>query len=485
MKAIETEYWKPHPEKPGCVVYDKGRPAQEVFAELRRRLEAVGYLPDEYFMLSRDWENGRAWPKEGYISCAVDYGGSEGIYLDVYLKYQDVNGKNRTDSFITGKTLGESGADMDRMYLIASAVTKAFHSDGVHARYVAVGGGKQPDESAVIHLNPEERMIAAGSLLEERARLKAEHKPLEAIERLLRRIIGSVTEYVRIVGDRPKWLDDHDRASLAIADGDVEAFRAVYQKVPHAYGNLLEQAAARPDAAGRGMTDMLCAAATGVGYDMYLRACKAAVDANDAGRVLSMLSKAPDCVIDVKPDFYGDVMLHALAYDEKHGGQKICLAAAIAEQCAPEQIQGADPFLLRLAITHDDSRLTDALLDKGFPVTNEPAMLLYAAAMKKDVWLAERLMQAGADVNSQNRAALHAAMNANDPAAGMFLLKLGADFEGFSNDVAGSGAGGRKLTESENGFLLALKGFYDSHINPTEAEAVEDDAADDEDEMEL
>jgi hypothetical protein len=33
MKAMETEYYKPHPEKPGYVVYDRGRSAQEVFAE--------------------------------------------------------------------------------------------------------------------------------------------------------------------------------------------------------------------------------------------------------------------------------------------------------------------------------------------------------------------------------------------------------------------------------------------------------------------
>jgi hypothetical protein len=257
---------------------------------------------------------------------------------------------------------------MDRMYLIASAVTKAFHSSGVHSRYITVGGEKQPLDDAVVYLNPEERKLVTDSLLEERARLKAANKPLEAIERLLRRIVGSITEYVRIVGDRPKWLDDHDRASLAIADGDAEAFRAVYQKVPHVYENLLEQAAARPDRVGREMTELLCAAATKVSYDMYLRACKNAVDSNDMERTLFMLSKASDCVIDVKPDFYGDVILHVLSADEKHGGRKTHIAAAIAEACTQEQIRGADPYLLRLAITHDDRRLTNALLDKGFLV---------------------------------------------------------------------------------------------------------------------
>jgi hypothetical protein len=65
----------------------------------------------------------RTWPKDGDIFCTADYGGSEDIYLDAYLKYQDENGKMRTYGFVTGKTLGESDADMDSMSLIASAIT--------------------------------------------------------------------------------------------------------------------------------------------------------------------------------------------------------------------------------------------------------------------------------------------------------------------------------------------------------------------------
>jgi len=49
------------------------------------------------------------------------------------------------ERFATGKTLGESGEDMDRMGLMASAVTSAFYGDdnGAHARYAAVGAMKQ------------------------------------------------------------------------------------------------------------------------------------------------------------------------------------------------------------------------------------------------------------------------------------------------------------------------------------------------------
>ena len=55
-------------------------------------------------------------------------------YLDVYLKWYESD-RPVTKSFITGKTLGESGADLDRMFLISSAITKAFHGDhGTYAR---------------------------------------------------------------------------------------------------------------------------------------------------------------------------------------------------------------------------------------------------------------------------------------------------------------------------------------------------------------
>jgi hypothetical protein len=296
------------------------------------------------------------------------------------------------------------------------------------------------------------------------------------VDRLLRRIVGSITEFVRTVGERPQNIDRHDRAVLAVQDGDTDALIETLPHIPHVYGNLLEQAAARPDGTGRSMTELLCAAATEIDNDMYLRACKNAVNVNDTDRVLMMLSSAESCVPNLKPGFYGDVLLHALCEDEKHGGRKTNAAVTIAEHCAPERIRDADPFLLKLAIMHDNRRLTNALLDRDIPVKDEPAMLIYAAAQKKDVDLAARLIKAGADVNGQGYAVLYAAMSANDPATGMFLLKCGADFEGFSDEVTEHGVKGRKLTENEIGFFCTLKEFYDSRIRHSdEAEGAEDE----------
>ena len=152
MKPIELERWEPAPDDPRRKVYAGQRTAQEVFEELRYRLEGMGYLPDEYLFMDREWANGREIPRGAEIFCITDYGGSEGIYTDISLRwYQD--GKSIIESFATGKTLGESGSDLDRMYLIASAIIKAFQGDrGTYARYLRLGEQPEP-ENMILHLN--------------------------------------------------------------------------------------------------------------------------------------------------------------------------------------------------------------------------------------------------------------------------------------------------------------------------------------------
>ena len=94
-----------------------GRTGQEVYEELKHRLEGMGYLPDEYFLLDDVWEDGKVVPRDADLFCTTDYGASEGIYLDVRLKWYGEDGKPVIKTFATGKTLGESGSDMDRMFL--------------------------------------------------------------------------------------------------------------------------------------------------------------------------------------------------------------------------------------------------------------------------------------------------------------------------------------------------------------------------------
>ena len=140
MNVIELERWKPSEADPRKLEYAGQPAAQEVFEELKHRLKGMGYLPDEYFLMDDHWKDGREIPKDADIFCTTDYGGCEGVYLDVYLKWHE-DGKPITRSFITGKTRGDNGNDLDRMFLISSAITKAFHgARAPHARYMKIGG---------------------------------------------------------------------------------------------------------------------------------------------------------------------------------------------------------------------------------------------------------------------------------------------------------------------------------------------------------
>ena len=219
MKQIEFECWEPDAENPHKLNYAGQRIAEDVFHELEARLDSVGYLPDEYLLLDRRWQNGREMPRDANFFCKTDYGGSEGIYLDMFLEWYE-DSQRRTEHFMTGKTLGESGADMDRMSLISSAITKAFRGDNsVHARYMVVGGQSEPAETMSLNLSPDEQRLVTQALAEQRIRLGSQ---AEGEEKLLRRMTGSVTEYMDAAGLADR-LTESDRALLAQHDGAPEA----------------------------------------------------------------------------------------------------------------------------------------------------------------------------------------------------------------------------------------------------------------------
>ena len=218
MKQIEFECWEPDAENPRKLKYAGQRAAEEVFHELKARLNSVGYLPDEYFSMDWRWEHGRQIPKGADFFCKTDYGANEGIYLDVYLEWQEGD-KPKRECFITGKTLGESGADLDRMFLISSAITKAFRGDNsVHARYMVVRRQAETKETMPLHLSPDEQRLVAQALAEQRIRLGPQ---AEGEEKLLRRMVGNVTEYMDAAGLSNR-LDEDDLDLLAQHDGSPE-----------------------------------------------------------------------------------------------------------------------------------------------------------------------------------------------------------------------------------------------------------------------
>jgi len=164
MPKIETVNWTYSPDNPGRRTYAGQRTALEVFEELKAHLNSIGYLPEEYFSFDcyHNWDNGRLFPEDGWLSCQVDYGSSEGIYLDITLEHYE-NGGHQCEHFATGKTLDESGSAMDRMHLVASAIIRAYHEDGLHARFFVVGGEPAP-EGCIVHLSAEERHLVLDAL---------------------------------------------------------------------------------------------------------------------------------------------------------------------------------------------------------------------------------------------------------------------------------------------------------------------------------
>ena len=255
MDIIELEHWVPDPESPGRLKYAGQPVALDVFMELKYRLESMGNLPDEYFLINMDWEKGRKIPKGAYIFCTTDYGASEGVYIDVYLKWYE-DGKPITKTFITGKTLGENGNDLDRMFLISSAITKAFHGENAaHSRHDRVNG-QEDKGGSILHLSMREQDTVISALVEQRER---QESSLCQTEQLLRRMTGGITGYMSLIGQRPLHMSETDRALIAIRDGDLGEFKELLPRITEQENldGLLLEAARRPGAVGRKMAMLL------------------------------------------------------------------------------------------------------------------------------------------------------------------------------------------------------------------------------------
>lgn len=420
MKEIPLENWAPKPDDPRHVQYAGPRTGWEVFQELRQRLESVGCLPDEYFDLDAEWENGQEIPRGSNLFCTTAYGESEGIYTDVYLKWYDDKDNPITKRFAVGKTLGETGTDLDRMFLVGAAITKAIHGDhGSYARYTRVGEAPEA-EGAIVHLTGPEQRILMDALVERRNQLV---ENTLGVERLLRRMTGSVTEYVNEVGQRPLRISDYDKAVLAIQDGALEVFREAYPKVPEQFGDLLPQAAARPGVVGRQMCVLLLADAKELKSGVYLGACKKAVDTGDLERVKLFTEQMEHCVEDPAPSLYGEIICHAYGERQRH------IYDALIRQAAPEQIAAAPSVTLYLAAINGDFRTASALVDKGIDASGHASQILHTFYASHNGWMAEHLLEHGMRIGNGLLDALHSCVKNGGLKGGLLLLDRGMNFD--------------------------------------------------------
>lgn len=424
MDIIELERWKRSEENPHQVEYVGQRTAEEVFQELKHRLDSMGYLPDEYFLLNSHWENGRKIPRDADIYCTTDYGGSEGIYLDGYLTWYDEDQKKHlTERFLTGKTLEESGAALDRMFLISSAITKAFHGDhAAHARYMQIGGVEEDAGGTVVHLSQQEQKVIIDALVEQR---EQQENVMSQTEQLLRRMTGSITEYVNTVGMRPLRLSDYDKTVLAIRDGELSAFQSLYPKALGYADELLVETAGRPGAVGRKMTLLLLTDVKQFSEPAYRAACEKAIDIHDPEKVSFLLEQADSHVESLAPSFYGELASYAYL-DHRF------IAKEIIRQCSSEQISAAPPCLLeQFAIDHDFRTMSE-LVEKGISGRDSAARTLHMLTYEgRDSWMAESLLEKRMWVNVNDYSALHACIENDAVEVCRLLLDGGMDFDGY------------------------------------------------------
>ena len=400
-----------------------GRTGQEVYEELKHRLEGMGYLPDEYFLLDDVWEDGKVVPRDADLFCTTDYGASEGIYLDVRLKWYGEDGKPVIKTFATGKTLGESGSDMDRMFLISSAITKAFHGEhGAYARFQRLEDGTEAD-GAVLHLSPKEKRVLMDALVEQRMRQEAQ---MTNTEQLLRRMAGSITAYMDEVGARPLRMSTEDRAVLADRDGEQYAFSSLALQVtkPEERCSLLVESAGRPGAVGRRMAKLMLGAKTPYPEDVWLDACKRAVDTGDLQRVQMMLDRTMDKVDAPSPSLPGEVLQYAYLQNPAMGSELI-------RRAAPEQVAAAPSKLLCAAAYARDLPMLTELLQKGLQPGDHAAPLLLPLLTAYDGQRVAHLLKDSLRVRPEDYDAMNVCLREHASSAAEALLGQGMKLDGY------------------------------------------------------
>ena len=103
--------------------------AGECFTLLKNHLEETGLMPDEYFSLTWNVAESMELPDYRKAVCSVDWGSSEGIYLDISLEYMEDH-ERKSMKMIVGKTLGTSGEDYMIMSRIAAECALMLNGEG-------------------------------------------------------------------------------------------------------------------------------------------------------------------------------------------------------------------------------------------------------------------------------------------------------------------------------------------------------------------
>lgn len=178
IKSFEVDCWSEKDGK-GRVKHIGMLKMGEVFEMLKEHLLSKGMLPDEYFLISQnDWNEDRELPDYDYAICVPNYGGSEGIYLDISMVYDDEQKQRQHMRFATGKTLEESADAFLKMARIAAECSLMLNGRG--SRYAK--------SDVDISLNPEQALYLT-DLLEKKSANSMDPNEQDMLSELLKQLV--------------------------------------------------------------------------------------------------------------------------------------------------------------------------------------------------------------------------------------------------------------------------------------------------------
>ena len=245
-------------------------------------------------------------------------------------------------------------------------------------------------------------------------------------EQLLRRMTGSITAYMDEVGARPLHMSTADRAVLAVRDGELYAFSSLALQVtkPEERYSLLVESAGRPGAVGRRMAKLMLGAKTPYPEDVWLDACKRAVDTGDLQRVQMMLDRTMDKVDAPSPSLPGEVLQYAYLQNPAMGSELI-------RRAAPEQVAAAPSKLLCAAAYARDLPMLTELLQKGLQPGDHAAPLLLPLLTAYDGQRVAHLLKDGLRVRPEDYDAMNVCLREHAPEAAEALLGQGMKLDGY------------------------------------------------------
>jgi len=282
----------------------------------------------------------------------------------------------------------------------------------------------EPDKSGnmILHLKPDEQRVFIDALIAQRERLVED---TVQTEQLLRRMTGSITQYMDEVGQRPLRISDYDNAVLAIHDGNLESFKEYLPRAIEQADDLLVAAVGRPGPVGNKMCILIHAGAHGFSGEAYTEACKNAVKLGDLERVQFMLEQAPRSAPTLDESFHGKMIEYA--YREKP-----YMGRELIRQSTPEQIAAAPASLLHRTAQANDFSSSLTLVDKG--ISAEGLAVPILRTLLRDAhnrWMAEKLLHNGMTVGTENYGALHVCVENDALDAAKRILDQGMDFDGY------------------------------------------------------